>query len=126
MWTYDRGGGRCKHRWHNDYAGHERVGRRLVGKCPKSIDQDAAQSALDSGYEYFDERDKATYPSRIFAVVGGVVYRAMPTQPGVSYHGFPELAEHLPPDETLRTAILELAEADGSRRKVEKWLRQRP
>jgi hypothetical protein len=126
VWKYDSGDNRCKHRWHKDEAGHLMEGRRLVGKCPKSLDPVKAEDALNSGYPYFDERDgEHTFPSRIFAVIDGVVYRAMPTMPGVSYHGFPELARSLPPDDTLKAAILDLAVADGSRKEVEKWLKSR-
>ena len=125
-WKYDPGVGRCKHRWNRDEAGHVWVGNRRVGKCPKSLRPEDAEAALNLGFEYFDERNtNDDYPSRIFAVVDGVVYRAMPTVPGVSYHGFPELASDLPPDPELRRGILKLADADGSRKEVERWLRGR-
>jgi hypothetical protein len=94
----------------------------LVGKCPKSFGADQAEVALNSGFEYYGRRDDEGHPGRIFAVVGGVVYRAMPTLPGVSYHGFPELAADLPNDPVLHAAILELADSDGSREEVQEWL----
>lgn len=126
VWKYDSGGNRCKHRWHKGHAGHVTQGRRLVGKCPNTLTDADAEAALNAGYEYFDARDEEqTFPSRIFAVIDGVVYRAMPTVPDVSYHGFPELARDLPPDEDLKAAILELADADGSRKEVAKWLKSK-
>ncbi len=124
MWEYDAGDGRCKHLWHNDHAGYVVEGRRRVYKCPKSLHSAKAEAALNKGHEYHDERGGDDHPSRIFAVIDGVVYRAMPTRPGISYHGFPERARELPPDEKLRTAILDLAEADGSRKEVEKWFKE--
>lgn len=122
VWTYDPGDGRCKHRWNRNYAGHVREGKRLVGKCPKTLNHARAEAALNAGFDYFDRRGNGSHPSRIFAVIDGVVYGAMPTMPGVSYHGFPELAADLPPDPAVYHAILGLAEADGSRKEVEKWL----
>lgn len=122
-WRYDPGDGRCKHRWHYDYAGHVREGRRWVAKCPKSLHSDKAEAALNTGVEYHDERDHQGHPSRIYAVIGGVVYRAMPTLAGISYHGFPERVRDLPPDKALEDAILDLAEREGTRKEVEKWFK---
>lgn len=122
MWTYDPGDGRCKHRWNRNYAGHVPQGNRIIGKCPKNLGHPRAELALNTGFEYYDRRRSKDYPSRIFAVIDGVVYRAMPTLPGISYHGFPELASDLPPDPEVRAAILAMADIEGSRKEVEKWL----
>jgi hypothetical protein len=43
-WRYERGEGRYKHRWSNDYAGFEPGGKGPVGKCPSS------KQAQSSGY----------------------------------------------------------------------------
>lgn len=100
------------------------MGNRTVGKCPKSFTIEFAEAALNSGYEYFERRRPVGYPSRIFAVIKGTVYRAVPTLAGVSYHGFPELKpDDLPPDPAVKEAILDLAAADGSREEVEQWFK---
>lgn len=125
MWKYDPGENpKRKHAWAKDYADHIQVGDRLVGKCPKSITNERAEQALNHGFFYFSERSSdQNYPERIFAVIDGVVYRAMPTVRGVSYHGFPERAVDLPPGREVREALLDLAEADGSRKAVARWLK---
>ena len=64
------------------------------------------------------------YPTRIYVVHDGVVYRAKPTNPGVSYHAFPETSEELQklPRATLR-AIRERADALGCLVQVNRWIR---
>jgi hypothetical protein len=112
-----------KHHWKNDYADHVLVGGILVSKCPSSLTHEKATEMLNSGYEHYGPGRRRGYPLRIFAVLDGVVYRATPTIPGRSYHGFPELRENLPGGRELREAIIELARQDGSEDMVRKWLR---
>lgn len=124
-WTYDPGEGRVKHRWNRREAGHVRQGNRVIGKCPKDLDYETAEEALNTGYEYYSRRGGDEYPSQIYAVIDGVVYRAEPTMNGISYHGFPVLPGDIPPGREVRDAILGIAELDGSREEVAKWLRKK-
>ncbi|WP_269900171.1 hypothetical protein [Paenalcaligenes faecalis] len=85
---YERGEGRYKHRWNKDEAGFEPGARGAIGKCPKSISQDIATKILAKGYPYFDQPDDEQ-PAKIYSVYKGVIYEAVPTIPGVSWHGYP-------------------------------------
>ncbi len=114
-----------KHFWREPFAGTVEVQGTLVSKCPSTLSTQVAQAMLDNGIEWQPHRGwRNDYPQRIYAVAEGVVYRATPTNPGRSYHGFPELPGHVPPDRDLQGAIIELARSDGSEKEVERWLRQ--
>jgi hypothetical protein len=125
MWIYEPDENpKRRHHWENDYAGFVNVSGNLVAKCPADLSLADATKLLNGGIEYYPpRRGGISHPGRIYAVHDGVVYRATPTNPGKSYHGFPELRENLPPARELREAILELAREDGSEDKVKKWLR---
>lgn len=69
-----------------------------------------AQMLLDTGIEWSPKMWDQTYPQRIYCVWDGVLYRATPTIPGRSYHGFPEYPSRFPPgNRALRNQIMELA-----------------
>lgn len=123
-WKYERDATpRRKHQWGRDEYGFVEVNGTIVGKCPSSMTEERAEAALNSGYEYRPRRGwAADYPERIYAVLDGVVYRATPTNPGVSYHGFPELRNKFKDRREVRDAIMELAKRDGSEKEVSKWL----
>ncbi|SRR6266702_4408524 len=87
-WAYERGEGRFKHCWSNPYPGFVPSQKGAIGKCPSTINDQVAQSLLNEGVPFF-EYDEDEYPSRIYSVYQGVIYEAVPTNPGVSYHGFP-------------------------------------
>lgn len=125
MWLYETDENpKRKHHWNNDFAGQERVGSVVVSKCPAHLSHDQAQDLLNSGFEYYPPATTARgYPGRIYAVLNGVVYRATPTNPGSSYHGFPELRDNLPPAREVREAIIQLARQDGSEEEVLRWLK---
>ena len=48
QWRYERGEGRHKHRWSNDYAGFQPGSKGPVGKCPSSVDEALAEEILNS------------------------------------------------------------------------------
>jgi hypothetical protein len=79
-----------KHHWGELRAGFLRVGSADVGKCPQSMALSTAQALMDEAVPWFPLRWTKSYPQRLYAVLEGVVYRATPTVPGFSYHGFPE------------------------------------
>lgn len=97
-----------------------RVGPALVGKCPRSMTIEQAEELLNAGIVF--PVDSQGTPQRIYVVHEGTVYRATHTNPGVSFHGFPEMIERLPPDRTLRARILERAQSLGCGEEVARWM----
>src|SRR5438128_928968 len=80
-----------KHHWDLDSPGFVVVGGMEVGKCPSGLSLHKAEEILATGIEFFPVGHRHSWPKRIDVVHEGAVYRAVPTNPGVSYHGFPEL-----------------------------------
>ena len=110
--------------WTENHAGFVKVGNSQVGKCPHNMDTNTCEKLLNHGVEFYPLRWNHDYPKRIYNIFNKVVYRATPTNPGVSYHGFPEDAgdaRDLPI--RVRNKILELAEQQECREEVEKWLK---
>jgi hypothetical protein len=108
-------------------AGFEKRGATLVGKCPSGVRSDHAARLLNSGtrLELEEPRSPGPGPDRIYVFSQGVLYRAVRTTPGRSYHAFPEHAK----------GILELTRAQQRRfwewarglqveDQVRKWLKQ--
>jgi hypothetical protein len=89
-YQYERGEGRTKHCWNHDYAGFVPSRRGKVGKCANSISDVIAERMLKTGlYVPIEMDDDEDHPEEIFNIYKGVVYVAVPTQPGISYHGYP-------------------------------------
>lgn len=114
-----------KHHWKGIRAGFVTVRGEVVGKCPCTISLELAEHLLNtSGIPWSNPRfPVGTHPDRIYVVHEGVVYRAMPTIAGVSYHAFPELPErlrHVP--KTVRAQILTLADQLGCKKEVQAWM----
>ena len=81
-----------KHGWHKDEAGFVDQDGVPVGKCPKGLSMEEAERLLNEGIP-FDPTGSGALPRAIYAIRGGVLYRAVPTV-GVWYHGFPEHPRH--------------------------------
>jgi hypothetical protein len=82
-----------------------------------------AEELLQSGLPFSSERWPHDYPERIYNVHDGTLYRATPTNPGQSYHGFPELPERakkLPRE--FKDRLLRLAEQKNCLAEVKKCL----
>ena len=82
-----------------------------VGKCPANMSIETAETLLndENRIEYSPLRWPHSYPDRIYNIHGGQLYRATPTVPGRSYHGFPESpakALKLPREVKLRILAL--------------------
>lgn len=122
---YDPGENRHKHKlpWQGTYFRADFHGRP-VGQCPPVFRQDPglAQRLLESGIPYTNQRDRGTAPHQIFAVHEGVAYRALPTEPGRSWHGFPCRTQEIPRaiQRQLEAAAERLGCAEGLRR----WLKE--
>src|SRR5690554_2752228 len=114
-WVYERGEGRYKHRWKNDYAGFEPGEKGPIGKCPKSLTEQLATELLNQGVPYFDDPEDPS-PSKIYAIYRGVIYEAAPTMPGVSWHGYPwrgDLKGRRPLPSNIIRKLRKLAEVSG-------------
>lgn len=127
MWEYETDENpKRKHHWNRNEAGHLEVQGVLVSKCPANLSNAEAEALLNEGIPFYPpSKPQNGHPRRIYAVLNGVVYRATPTNPGTSYHGFPELRENLPPHRFLHRAIMERARLEGkdSEEAVRKWLK---
>ncbi|QNU62092.1 hypothetical protein [Vreelandella titanicae] len=125
QWKYERGEGRHKHRWQYDYAGFVPGQKGAVGKCPKSITEEIATDILNNGEPYF-ENDDDDMPVKIYSVYKGVVYESVPTQPGVSWHGYPwrgDLKGRLPLSRKMKNRLKIKADAEGYGDEYLKWLK---
>ena len=124
-WRYERGEGRYKHRWSNDYAGFEPGGKGPVGKCPSSIDEPLAEQILNTGIP-FRTSDQDQHPSRIYATYRGVIYEAVPTVPGLTYHGYPwrgDLPGRPPLPKRIMRYLKQQAQSSGYLREHKQWLK---
>jgi hypothetical protein len=128
-WRYQPQEPKVKHKWDYDEPGFEEVpekkgpGSVRVGKCPSSMTIDQAQELLLDAIEWSPRGWSRAYPQRLYVVHEGWLYRAMPTVPGESYHGFPEDDEVRRVPETLHDAIRAVADTKGCAEEIERWLR---
>lgn len=127
-WLYEPGDeGRTKHRWKNDYAGFVPAKNGPVGKCPRHVTKEIAERTLNKeAIPVFDGED-STYPDKFYAVYKGVVYEAVPTRPGISYHAYSWRGD-LPGRKGLPRWLLrklrQRAERKGEVKELEKWLKK--
>ena len=126
-WVYQENLDR-KHKrgWDQPRPGFMEVKGEIVGKCPTTITVEKAEELLNSGIPYFPQRWPRSYPERIYNIHDGHLYRATPTVPGRSYHGFPEHptnARKLPRD--LKKLILDLARTHHCQEEVSRCLNGR-
>lgn len=114
-WAYDPVAGRKKHRWSNPYPGFETLPcGTWVGKCPSDITNEEAEDLINQGVEESSGVGDEVHPDMIFVVRDRYVYRAYPTQAGVSYHAFPDCPRELRKlPKSIRVKILAQAEAKG-------------
>lgn len=129
-WQYERGEGRYKHRWKEDYAGFRPSRKGPIGKCPQHINDELAQEILNDGIPFWeseDDHENGAFPDRIYAVYQGVIYEAVPTTPGDSYHGYPWRGD-LPGRPRLPSSIMSAlkakAQAEGTLKEFERWLKK--
>lgn len=115
-----------KHHWDKDEAGFDEDGAGFVGKCPTSITIPVAQELLDGAIPWFPARGDKAYPQRLYAIRKGVLYRATPTNPGRSYHGFPEHYSRFVKgtgSRELREQLLTRARTEGCEQELREWMK---
>ena len=120
-WRYERGEGRLKHCWGKPSAGFVPSGKGAIGKCSSELTDSVAQALLEKGVPLF-EFDEDTYPSKIFNVYNGVIYEAVPTVPGRSYHGYPWRGPR--PPLKIVEKLAEAARAGGCEAEFKRWLKK--
>ena len=127
-WTYEPRGTpqvpKPKHGWANDEPGFEEgVGGQIIGKCPAGISNTEAEQLLNEGISWTNPHShhKEDWPEQIYVVHQGVIYRAIPTRGGISYHGFPA-ARRVP--RSLKEKILRRARDLGCETEVKRWMRK--
>ncbi len=86
-WKYDAGEHRVKHCWAQPQAVFVGIGNAMVSKCPGTLAKATAEMLLNNGFPSF--MSCVSCSVKIYNVYKGVVYEAVPTQPGVSFHGYP-------------------------------------
>lgn len=123
-WCYDPGERRPKHRWAKDEAGFVDSSSGPVGKCHRSISIEIATKLLREGVVY--HAPGTEMPEHVYAVYRGVIYEAAPTQPGVSFHGYPWRGNQgrpaLPP--RILRQLEQRAVTDGFGGAFKAWLKQ--
>lgn len=124
QWIYDSGEHRVKHCSKEKDACFVTVGSAVIGKCPADLTHEVAQKLLTEGIGYF--KPQQPHPAKIYNVYKGVVYEAVPTQPGTSYHGYPWKkmpGRNILPDRIIRQ-LKEKAQASGCLDGFDKWMKQ--
>jgi len=112
-----------KHAWEEAEAGFVSDAQgNLVGKCPCDLTNERATELLATAIPYSPSHWTRPYPQRLYVVDRGVVFRATPTVPGRSYHGFPEHPERFPRSPELREGILQRARELGCESEVRLWM----
>lgn len=134
-----REGIRSKHKWKHSYPGEApKKGSERIGLCPSGIPQATLNELLNTGIQYRPEGWDKPHPKAIYNVYQGVPYRALPTNPERSYHGFPcldfgkDIPKRILKELRLRTPEEQRAKfdgwveaasdaANGNQRSYEKW-----
>jgi hypothetical protein len=113
-----------KHHWSKPMAGFvERRDGTRVSKCPAGFSLVLAAQLVNEGIPSPTDLAPTTWPSQIFVVHDGVLYRAVPTNPGRSYHAYPVDSDdlRLVPRDVLEK-IFERARALNCERKLRRWI----
>jgi hypothetical protein len=123
-WTYEPDQvPKRKHHWAKPEAGFERIGKYRVGKCPAAMSLDEAQALLERAIPWSPSNWRRSYPQRLYAVRDGVLYRATPTNPGTSYHGFPEVPNRFPAGaSSLQASLLAQARELNCEAELREWM----
>ena len=125
QWLYETEWPKRKHGWNKPTAGFVRGQRGQIGKCPLGIAPPQAQAILNRAIPYYGERRPNSHPKRLYAVHDGVVYRAMPTRHGISYHAFPEHHSKFPRSragQQLKQQLIDQARQLGCEAGVRQWM----
>lgn len=110
-------------RFRPNSLGSERHGTAYVGKCDCRITEEVAEQNLNRGIP--DPADAPGHPPRIYVLYDGVIYVAVPTNPGVSYHAYPwrgDIPGRRIPRRVL-SGLKRIAADRGELSKLNQWLK---
>jgi hypothetical protein len=124
-YSYDAGAHRRKHCVLNAPAHFVGNGSVTVGKCSSSLSKATADILLKDGLTFPRDLSPDQHPRKIYNVFEGVVYEAVPTSPGASYHGYPWRflpgRDRIP--SSILTALKERSTAAGFEREFKRWMK---
>jgi hypothetical protein len=121
-----------KHKWTKPRAGFEEgADGKHVGMCPNTMSVSTAEHLLNTGIEEWPDGWERNYPRAIYNFHDGVVYKALPTNPGISYHGFPCKGPASFPKKAdmsvrIQRGLLAKAEIANCRERIEEWFKNNP
>lgn len=122
-WQYDAGEHRHKHCWNRPYADVLSEGAHRIGKCPNSLSKEQARVLLTDAV--YVPKGGVAQPERMWTVHEGVIYEAVPTQPG-SYHGYPWCGRpgmnRLP--RQILAALTQMAQNKGCLPEFKDWVKK--
>jgi hypothetical protein len=116
---YDKGENRRKHQGSSDEAVVVWENGLEVGKCPKGFSLEQATTLLQDAIPEFKKR-QPDQPFRLWNYYAGAVYQARTSDGGVTWHGWPVQAKHIPPK--IERQLRERAESYGDIKELKRWL----
>lgn len=121
------GNAQPKHKWRNKHPDVvEAPGGEKVGMCPAGIPKETLEHLLNSGIQEFAAGGQQEHPKAIYNIYGGVPYKAVKTQLGKSFHGFPCVSKRKDVSTRIYRQLLALAEEKGVKAEVERWFKAHP
>ena len=125
-WIYEKGEYRWKHHWHNSFAGFVpgHKGKGATGKCPSDVTAPEAAAVLSRAIAL--NTGSHEWPERLYAVYRGVIYEAVPTRPGESYHAYPwqQLQGRPPLPKCILKHLEQQAIDEGTQAEYRKWVKR--
>lgn len=122
---YDPAEHRIKHCSAEPLASFDENGSGVISKCPSTLSKVDAQALLQNGVPDMDDLQDG-HPKRIYAVYDGVVYQAVPTILGKSYHGYPWRGRpgHNRLPRFVKRELERRASEQGCLKKFKDWMKQ--
>lgn len=95
--------------------------KRAVGKCPNTIAPTTRAALLNDALPAPNGDRDVDFPKRLYAVHKGVIYQAITSDGGLTYHAYPYRGR-VP--KLLLSALRERAEDKGDIDQFDKWVRE--
>ncbi|WP_321891667.1 hypothetical protein [Paraburkholderia tropica] len=125
-YSYDPGVHRRKHCQAAGPATFIKMGSITIGKCPSALTKQHAEELLQNGFAYPPGLPEGAHPDKVYNVFEGVIYEAVPTMPGRSYHGYPWcfLPGRARIPECIFEALKARAKVEGFEREFKHWTKE--
>ena len=101
----------------------------LEGKCPADLTIEQAELLLNRDLHESPPGWSHDHPKWIFNIFEGAVYKAVVTNPGVSYHGFPCRGPRSGAGamtQRMKAKLLDRAKTTGCLEAIEAWFGRYP